>query len=594
VVNDWMSGYQGLAAKMTGGLRTIAGVVTDVDPAAPALLSLPKAFHPNAVSSFLAVVVPAAGTQALQSATVDIQPSGALTITADMPHTAMVGIAVSFAPLEVKLSKKLTLEDTWSVTSHSATLHKLPMGGSTTLCALSGSVQRQWSTSPTKLSKGGHLSVVAELDAVCTAAYKAGFWMVANIQVDGVQQHLKSEQKLDFQLSLTEGNKLALWVRQGKLRENQKVVLSLDGVTLGAGTIPPPCGLESWKMGAWWSSKVERLSEALHGEAELESATAWQTKEGKFCEGNWKKDWKARTVKSLSECQASCAASSTCKSITVGTYKGVANICVLCTSEVFGNAGWTTSYTAEVSCKVTGLPVNTTQQPGEGFPIQGIVGLSSMLVMGDDIQGRTCVLHGVARFGSIDGSAPIAQLDPNLKDQRNGASIALCAPLSTQLFFGGLVTDSSAPITQSVALQIEPHGRMRIIAGLSPNEMKSESLDIRLDGITYQTYLPFNQPHACVTYCFPLVATIEQLESAGCTKTCTPSQYERKADGSVAQLNCRCDMVKRLDCWKHDKENAVRCGQFKQLMRSYVQDPKLPPHNAAKCSAACARQLAGL
>jgi len=114
-------------------------------------------------------------------------------------------------------------------------------------------------------------------------------------------------------------------------------------------------------------------------------------------------------VTSLSECQASCAASSTCKSITVGTYKGVANICVLCTSEVFGNAGWTTSYTAEVSCKVTGLPVNTTQQPGEGFPIQGIVGLSSMLVMGDDIQGRTCVLHGVARFGSIDGSAPIAQ-----------------------------------------------------------------------------------------------------------------------------------------------------------------------------------------
>lgn len=66
---------------------------------------------------------------------------------------------------------------------------------------------------------------------------------------------------------------------------------------------------------------------------------------GKYCSGNWGHDWGARTQKPLEDCQKSCDASPGCSTITVGTYKKVENNCVLCTSNQFKPAKWTTSYT---------------------------------------------------------------------------------------------------------------------------------------------------------------------------------------------------------------------------------------------------------
>ena len=80
---------------------------------------------------------------------------------------------------------------------------------------------------------------------------------------------------------------------------------------------------------------------------------------------------------------------------------------------------------------------------------------------------------------------------------------------------------------------------------------------------------------------------------AGCTKYCTPAQYVRQKDGNLKLSNCKCTMMKRLDCYKHvskdpkilsgeEASSPTVCGQFKKLME--VSDPK-------NCEQICAGQL---
>jgi len=75
------------------------------------------------------------------------------------------------------------------------------------------------------------------------------------------------------------------------------------------------------------------------------STVTWKAKASTYCSGNWRSDWAARTQMPLQECKARCRASSSCRRITVGTYHGVANNCVLCTTSTEASAPWTTTYT---------------------------------------------------------------------------------------------------------------------------------------------------------------------------------------------------------------------------------------------------------
>lgn len=227
---------------------------------------------------------------------------------------------------------------------------------------------------------------------------------------------------------------------------------------------------------------------------------------------------------------------------------------------------------------------------GEGFPT--VVTTANMLVMGDTIQTRVCSLHGVVGFSSINGEA-VAQLDPNLRDP-TGPKLPLCAPLSAMVFFAGLVLGTSSPILRTVAVQIEPHGRMLVLAGLTPSDIAA-GVKVRLDGITFQPFARFNSVPGCAPYCFPASASSTAMGNSGCVKYCAPEQYTRGEDMSLVLEDCRCDMVKRLECWNHEGENDLRCLQFKQLLNTYLLSGQMTSEELhQKCALTCARQLSSL
>ena len=76
---------------------------------------------------------------------------------------------------------------------------------------------------------------------------------------------------------------------------------------------------------------------------------------------------------------------------------------------------------------------------------------------------------------------------------------------------------------------------------------------------------------------------------------CTPPAYDRRPDGGLKPKDCQCDMLKRLDCWKHDNSTMLRCGQFKQLLRMYKWTGDIAVTVGDEvCGKVCAEQLAGL
>lgn len=149
--------------------------------------------------------------------------------------------------------------------------------------------------------------------------------------------------------------------------------------------------------------------------------------------------------------------------------------------------------------------------------------------------------------------------------------------MSSMLFFGGIVENEHSSITQNVAVQLEPHGRL-IVVGYET----SRPVKIRLDGILYHPLMRLNSsPMACAPYWY-LVGLIrvcsdffpfhsfsamedknnEGLGTAGCVKYCTPiqvssiymailslcrcMQYVRQTDGSMVLSSCLCDILKVL------------------------------------------------
>jgi len=182
-----------------------------------------------------------------------------------------------------------------------------------------------------------------------------------------------------WQMDLVHSQQVAGVVTQGRTAHNQyvksyKVQTSQDGRSWSyadggkifkANTAANNVKVEN-KFASPISARFVRIVvQSWHSHISMRAAAlvcggSWETKSGQYCSGNWGSDWGARTQKSLSDCQASCEASSSCTSITVGTHRGVANNCVLCTSDhQFGSAAWTTSYTHTPAMTTTGSPGST-------------------------------------------------------------------------------------------------------------------------------------------------------------------------------------------------------------------------------------------
>ena len=276
-----------------------------------------------------------------------------------------------------------------------------------------------------------------------------------------------------------------------------------------------------------------------------------------------------------------------------------------------------------------------------GFPTRSVLDTTNIVISGDTIQSRMCTLKGAVKFSAMAGSAQ-AQIDPNLRDP--SSMTPLCFPMATMTFFAGIVSDKSSSIQSNVIVQVEPHGHIRIL-GKSINT----DVTVRLDGITYAPFMQFNEPPAqcgdCKCAATPAfhvtsatvshsVTLLTLFRSSGsplllpfwkrwrqhdeqwlyqgvtslctslcmtcflCHQYCTPPAYDRSGNGGLKPKDCQCDMLKRLECWKHENSTMqtapLRCGQYKQLLRMYKTGNPAVPVGDDVCGKVCAEQLAGL
>jgi len=236
-------------------------------------------------------------------------------------------------------------------------------------------------------------------------------------------------------------------------------------------------------------------------------------------------------------------------------------------------------------CRLVRRKVVTT-----GLPHESVIGMHHRIIMGNTLQQRTCTLHGVVGFTIVDGVAT-AQLDPNLRDPASGSP--LCFPLSAMIFFAGIVDSESSAIVRSVAVQIEPHGLIKVVAG-SINAMRATKVLVRLDGITYSPFMPYNAvPRTCAPYCFSSATHGTTMGSSGCLKYCTPAQYIRHSANEIELNNCRCDMLKWLACFIYEGSSNLQCSQYKQLLRMHLLTPKREA-SQLECGKVCAEQLSAL
>jgi hypothetical protein len=211
-----------------------------------------------------------------------------------------------------------------------------------------------------------------------------------------------------------------------------------------------------------------------------------------------------------------------------------------------------------------------------------------MVVTGNSLHTRVCAFRGVVQFSGM-GNDVIAQIDPNLRDPDLKP---LCFPIASLVFVAGVVADENSPISKAVAVQIEPHGTMRIVGG---GVAKKQNVKVRLDGITFTPFMTFNtQPNSgCSPNCFPQSTSgvAKEMGISGCLKYCTPPEYGLKKDGSIGPIDCQCDMVKRIECFARKglpASSNLKCGQFKQLIATRTLSGASPD----KCGEVCGRQLA--
>jgi len=350
-------------------------------------------------------------------------------------------------------------------------------------------------------------------------------------------------------LTLTKGKELALWTRQPP-KAGSKVRLSLSGIVLVGSTkrvtLPPICNKKSRLVG-----------EGLGNEAAGSYGAGYGTQKGGYSGGYGEAP---SPPKKGVATEASTKTPTKKEADTAG-----------CDVVRFGSK----------APNPERVDVNQVE-----FPTRAVIPHANVVISGNSLESQTCTLRGVVTFQSIKGQAE-AQLDPNLRNPYDKTN--LCFPLAAMVFFAGVVSGDSSPIHRHVAVQLEPHGRLRIL------EPELRDLRVRLDGITYYPFMRFNKPNpTCAPYCFPMMAagvTGSKMKSAGCVKYCTPPEL-RLVNGALVPINCQCDMVKRLSCFQREGSKTLKCGQFKQLVRTHTLDKGTV--DAKVCGEVCGRQLSAL
>jgi len=523
VVEDAGMGYQGLAAKRIGGLRAFAGTLTNVDPAASVLFTLPAPFRPNRDSSYL---IPAINGNKLKSAVASMLWSGnvaILTGSNGMGHSRFSLSHMHSVPLEVKTgqSRLPARGSGWSPTPGlTAYYHTLSLGDQTTICVLSGSIDTAWNS-------GQQTKIITTLPTECTRSYSGRFWVAANVELNGQQQWIDGTKPAMWQLTLVEGRKLALWTKVPPRSSGTKIRLSLSGVALVSTkqrlALPSVCH----------SSKV-KVQQAQLGEdssiRELQGL-AMAGKVHELGEG---------LGAELQEHKLSPQGVATIKKYTQAEVKRLFGTCNIAAKTRKANSTSPLVRGCEVVKMLTPNKERVDVKQAD-FPTNAVVNATSNLIItGNSLESRTCSLRGVVTFQSMDRSAQ-AQLDPNIRDP--SIKTPLCFPLAAQIFFAGVVATKTGPIVRHVAVQIEPHGRLRVIGE------EAKDIHVRLDGITYYPFMPFNKPNPdCAPYCFPRAkANLAQgntthMGVSGCVKYCAPAESE-VVDGKLKPIDCQCDMV---------------------------------------------------
>jgi len=405
------------------------------------------------------------------------------------------------------------------------------MGNGAFVCTLSGTQSLSVGTG------AGAKTTLLKLDPKCTEGYKeAGFQVAAQVSTtDG--KLLLNVERPEYQIALTEDDELILSVSSSATES--KVILSLDGLVFASADskkpLPEPCYPPS------------------------QPATLGSTP----C---------------LSKSFSADAARAACPIFGESLLGCANNLCNYeCKPDVQVNTNTTVKGTTE-----------------RLFPQDSVVGPSHLVIMGKSIAERTCALRGVVKFtkvGDASNASWIAQIDPNLRDPT--LRTPLCFPMATMIFYAGVVADEAGKEIKSlVAIQIEPHGRIRVISETGTMS-GSTTLYLRLDGITYRPLSKFlTTPNECVPYCFDesnSVPSTSLMSGTSCTKYCTPSEIDPKTMKSV---ECKCDLVKRIECWARGKTTNIRCGQFKKLMGMRMTGMNNMTRVNAKCALTCARQLA--
>jgi len=457
--------------------------------------------------------------------------------------------------------------------------------GNSWLCVLAGSVTMEWKTAGTGVTviDGGEAITIAPIDSDCTSSHDE-FWVAANARVGGKQRYASSTSQ-GLQLTTVDGA-LALWAPSGSISEGEVVQLGLDGVTFASTSGLPSICDEECSTGGPCSTAFLRAFKQVLGEPhppQLELQQGQGNEAGQIELGE--------VLGEGIELRRLKAALAAAESRATQAEKRAAKAERLLSRHMHDETvdhlepGALLGEQQGSGCVVTSGRVNVT-----GFPT--VIGTANMLAMGNTIQNRVCALHGVVEFTSLNGEA-VAQLDPNLRDP-TGPKLPLCFPLSAMVFFAGLVLSTGSPILRSVAVQIEPHGRVLVLAGLTSSEIAA-GVKLRLDGIIFQPFARFNSVPGCAPYCFPASANSTAMDNSGCVKYCAPEQYSRGHGTRLELEECRCDMVKRLECWHHDGESDIRCGQYKQLLNTYLLSGDIPPAELhQRCALTCARQLAAL
>jgi chemotaxis protein histidine kinase CheA len=454
--------------------------------------------------------------------------------------------------------------------------HLLDMGNGAVLCVLQGSVILQW--------PGRSPVSIAKIDDKCTKD-NANFRIAAHVRnATGHPQWLDAEGMPRFQLMINGAGTLQLW--SASTTQPTKVTVFLDGVVLGSrttkdcqscvptepqgmptlcntGTLAPTIQASTLIEGRTGCSSIQTQHECLSQYTAL--GCTWDPSTNK-CTGGKEAGVRTYAIGESTSTDPVAAADAVTadadKSMSENSVKG-------------GQSGCSNVLQHRVvveDSSVTGP----------------LLKLENLLIMGDTLQSRTCMLRGVAEFEKINGDW-VAQIDPNVRDPKVKAP--LCFVLNTMVFPAGVVTSTEGQITQLIAIQLEPQGTIRVTTKLN-KEPANLRLHLRLDGNLYHPFMPALKPPTtnCAPYCFPakMLARDKMSPGTSCVKYCTPQQLD---PDTRKPLDCKCDMLKRIDCWKHKGSLSIRCGQYKQLLGQRYLNMTNQTMIEMQCAAICARQL---